>query len=221
MKKISVIIYFLLLCTHAIPSNANDKIIGKKNYLHEYSSFNDDETINVVVEIPAGDNQKWEVSKVDGTIRREFSNNSFRTIKYLPYVANYGFIPQTLESKSNGGDGDPIDVILLGEKIDRGEVIKAKILGIMLMMDSGEIDNKVIAVPLNSKIFIPSNLENLDDLKKNYPGVLEILEIWFSNYKAPGQVEIRGYDKKSKAVKIIEASKKPYEILKGYWLESN
>ena len=54
---------------------------------------------------------------------------------------------------------------------------------------------------------------------KNYPGVLDILSIWFKNYKFSGQVEIEEYDNIKEAMKIINNSKKPYEVLKGYWLE--
>ena len=45
--------------------SSQNKIIGKKNYFHEYNSFNDDGTINVVIEIPAVDNEKWELWNFD------------------------------------------------------------------------------------------------------------------------------------------------------------
>tara|TARA_B100000780_G_scaffold260813_1_gene212817 strand:+ start:60 stop:734 length:675 start_codon:yes stop_codon:yes gene_type:complete len=216
-------IFALLLCTYSsvAANDKKDKIAGQKNFLHSYEAFNKDQTINVVIEIPAGSNEKWEVSKVDGTLRWNFSNNSYQVIKYLPYVANYGFIPQTIYPKKLGGDGDPIDVVLLGKKIKRGKVIKSKILGIMLMTDDGEQDDKIIAIPYDGKIFPQNNLENLEDLKKNYPGVLKIIETWFYNYKRSGQVEIHGYDTKYKAIEIIKASQKPYETLRGYWLQNN
>lgn len=121
-------IFALLLCTYSsvAANDKKDKITGQKNFLHSYEALKKDQTINVVIEIPAGSNEKWEVSKVDGTLRWNFSNNSYQVIKYLPYVANYGFIPQTIYSKKLGGDGDPIDVILLGKKIKRGKVINSK-----------------------------------------------------------------------------------------------
>ena len=89
------------------------------------------------------------------------------------------------------------------------------------MTDDGEIDNKVVAIPKDSKIFFHENINSLDDLKRNYPGVLEILKIWFKNYKRTGQVEIQGYDNRFKAIEIIKTSQNPYEVLRGYWLERN
>ena len=201
--------------------NIQDSISGKKNFLHEFETFNLDGTINVVIKIPAGGNQKWEVSKIDGTLRWERRNNSYRVIKYLPYVSNYGFIPQTLQPENLGGDGEPVDVVLLGKSYERGSVIKSKILGVLLMTDEGKIDNKIIAIPNDSKIFFHQNLNSIEDLNKNYPGILEILKIWFQNYKRTGQVEIQSYDDSNKALEIIKASQKPYEILRGYWLENN
>ena len=100
-------------------------------------TFNEDNSLNVVVEIPVGSNEKWEVSKIDGSIKRERKNNSFRLIRYIPYVSNYGFVPQTLQPTDQGGDGDPVDVILIGERFDRGSIIKSKILGVLKMKDEG------------------------------------------------------------------------------------
>ena len=207
---------FFLMFVEQSYSNQN-KIIGEKNYYHEYEAFNNDNTINVVIEIPAGDNDKWELWKKDGSIRWEYQNNSFRKIKYLPYISNYGFIPQTLFSKDIGGDGDPIDVIVLDQRLERGSVIKCKILGVMNMSDEGFNDSKIIAVSLNSNVFNASIINNLNDLKLNYPGALEIIEIWFRNYKLSNNIVINGYGNINEANKLINDSIKPYKLIKGFW----
>ena len=160
------------------------------------------------------------VSKIDGSIKRERKNNSFRLIRYIPYVSNYGFVHKR-QPTDQGGDGDPIDVILIGERFDRGSIIKSKILGVLKMKDEGMIDNKIIAIPLDSDVIQAKFINSIEDLNKNYPGVLDILSIWFKNYKVSGQVEIEEYDNIKEALKIIYNSKAPYEILKGYWLEKN
>ena len=218
-KKISLIIFlslpFFLLKSQSF--SLENKITGKKNFFHEYNAFNNDGTINVIVEIPAGDNDKWELWKKDGSIRWEFQNNSFRKIKYLPYISNYGFVPQTLFSKEIGGDGDPIDVILLGERLKRGSVIKGKILGVINMKDEGSFDSKIVAVNQNSFVFNSSILNNFDDLSKNYPGALEIIEIWFQNYKLNNNIIINGYGSVNDAKNLINKSAEPYKLIKGFW----
>ena len=218
-KKISLIIFlsllFFLLKSQSF--SLENKITGKKNFFHEYNAFNTDGTINVIVEIPAGDNDKWELWKKDGSIRWEFQNNSFRKIKYLPYISNYGFVPQTLFSKEIGGDGDPIDVILLGERLKRGSVIKGKILGVINMKDEGRLDSKIVAVNQNSFVFNSSIVNNFDDLNANYPGALEIIEIWFQNYKLNNNIIINGYGSVNDAKNLINMSAEPYKLIKGVW----
>lgn len=61
-------------------------------------------------EISVGDAAKCEVDSVHGYLEWELPENGRRNIKYLPYPANYGFIPQTLVSGAAAGDGNPIDV---------------------------------------------------------------------------------------------------------------
>ena len=49
----------------------------------------------------------------------------------MVYPCNYGFIPNTL-----GGDGDPLDILILSENIFYpGIIIKCKIIGVLLMED--------------------------------------------------------------------------------------
>ena len=146
-------------------NNTKAKIIEKIFYMKLKHSIPDG-SINVVVEIPPGENDKWEVSKIDGSLRWERNTIHNRVIKYLPYISNYGFIPQTLQPEDLGGDGDPVDVILLGKKYERGSVVRSKVLGIMIMTDAGKIDNKIVAIPHDSKIFFYENINSLEDLKK-------------------------------------------------------
>ncbi len=216
-------IFFILFvhCNNLYAENKVTKyqIEGEKNFLHEFTSLTKDGYINVVVEIPAGDNDKWEVSKVDGKLKWEYSNSSYRIVKYMPYVSNYGFIPQTIYSKEMGGDGDPLDVILIGERFPRASVIKSKIIGIIKMTDQGQKDDKIIAVPVESKIFNSEYLNSIEDLNKNYPGILEILELWFKNYKLNSYIEIIEYSSYKEAMELIHKTKEPYKTLRGYWLE--
>ena len=155
--------------------------------------------------------------KKDGSIRWEFQNNSFRKIKYLPYISNYGFVPQTLFSKEIGGDGDPIDVILLGERLERGSVIKSKIIGVINMKDEGRLDSKIVAINQNSYVFNSSIENNFKDLNRNYPRALEIIELRFQNYKLNNNILISGYGNVNDAKNLINKSKKPYKLIKGFW----
>ena len=106
-------------------------------------------------------------------------------INYLAYPANYGMIPQSILPKDKGGDGDPLDVIILGERIERGQLIKCHLVGMLSLLDDGEQDDKLIAVPMSGPF---SEIRDITDLNNKYPGVVTIIETWFSNYKGPNQM---------------------------------
>ena len=180
------------------------KLVSNKNYLKDFDAINPDNTINVVIEIPSGTNDKWEVSKKDGSIEWEFKKGKPRVVKYLPYVTNYGMIPKTLLNKDQGGDGDPLDVILLGPAYKRGSIVKAKVIGTMKMLDGGEIDDKILAISSDS--IFNSKVNNVNDLDQNFAGVTEMLKIWFENYKGPGEIEVTGFEDKEESLKIIRNS---------------
>ena len=163
-----------------------------------------DQMLNVVIEIPAGTSQKWEVDKISGQIEWEKRKGKYRVIDFLSYPGNYGFIPQTYQSIAMGGDGDPLDVLVLGESLPRGTVVEVRILGSLKLLDGGEIDDKYIAIPLNSTLF--EKVKDLDDALIKYPGSIEIVRTWFEGYKKPGKIQFMGYSARKRAMKNIHLS---------------
>ncbi len=171
-----------------------------KKFISGYNPINADSSINVVIEIPAGTHAKWEVEKHDETMRLQYIDQKPRMIDYLAYPANYGMIPQSILPIENGGDGDPLDVIVLGRRIERAQVVKCKLIGILRLLDNGEQDDKLIAVPLVDNF---SNISDLKELQERYHGVTTIIETWFSNYKGPNEMVSMGYSDKPAAMKVL------------------
>ena len=137
-------------CQISIKScNQGDPLLHEngKSYLNDYQPQLENGDVNVVVEVPAGTTGKWEVTKPEGELRWEVRDGKPRVVQYLGYPANYGMIPRTLLPKDLGGDGDPLDVVILGNAVPRGSVIPARLIGVMIMIDAGEQDDKLIAVP--------------------------------------------------------------------------
>ena len=98
------------------------------------------EEFNVIIEVPKGSNNKYEyyaekdIFKLDRVL---YSS--------VHYPGCYGFIPQTL-----GGDGDPLDVIVLtGEPMITGSVLNARPVGFLKMTDDKGQDEKILAVPID------------------------------------------------------------------------
>ena len=164
-------------------------------------------SIHVVVEIPAGTTDKWEVEE-DGVMRWEFKNGEARVVKYLGYPGNYGMIPRTLLPETSGGDGDPLDVLVLGPAVERGSVVQARVLGVLKMLDGGEADHKLIAIQEGAALAKAQDLEDLDEF---FPGVSTIIDTWFSNYKGPGKIESLGFGDLEEAESILDAGIEAYE----------
>jgi len=159
-----------------------------------------DGDVNVVIEIPTGTSEKWELDKSDNKIKLEVNNSFPRIIDYLGYPCNYGMVPKTLLSKESGGDNDPLDVLVLGDPLVRGSVVKCKLIGVLKLIDGGEKDYKLIAVKIDTPFY---SLNSIKDIRKNYNGVLEILELWFDNYKGPNKSYSKGFEDRDYAYEIL------------------
>ena len=151
------------------------------------------EGFQMVVEIPAGTNKKLEYQKDRKEYRAELINGKERMVHFLPYPGNYGFIPSTLMDESRGGDGDPLDVLLICESLPTGSVVEAIPIGTLKLTDRGELDTKIIAVPLDSSLRVfPAN--NFQDLMLDYDPARRIIEEWFLYYKGYGITELIGWE---------------------------
>lgn len=182
-------------------------IQGDRNFLIGYEPIFPDGDINVVVEISTGSVEKWEVNKSTGTLDWEFVDGAPRRINYLGYPANYGMVPKTLLPKVHGGDGDPLDVIVLGPAVERGSVIKCKLIGVLKLLDGDEQDDKLIAVTEDSPFY---DVDRLSDLDAEFHGVTEIIKLWFSNYKGPGKLQVKGFAEADTARGILLAAVQAY-----------
>ncbi|PSR10236.1 MAG: inorganic pyrophosphatase [Bacteroidetes bacterium] len=147
------------------------------------------EYLNVVVEIPAGTNHKIEFDYATATFKNDQEEGKDRVINFLPYPGNYGFIPGTLLDKERGGDGDALDVLVIGESAPTGSVMLVRPLGAIVLRDRGEIDTKIIAIPADPALQVIQAKDFLT-FALRYDAIRTILEDWFQNYKGRQAVEI-------------------------------
>ncbi len=211
---ISFFCFIFFCCKESTLSQTKDGYInkttykGEKNFLTGYPPINADGSINLIVEIPAGTNEKWEVNKEDGTMIWDKENGEVRRINYLSYPGNYGMVPRTLLPKSQGGDGDPLDVIALGPAAKRGEILQVKLLGVLQLLDGGEVDDKLIAAAKGTPFY---ELNTLAELDSNYTGITNILTTWFSNYKGPGEMKLKKINDEKEARRILNIAIEAYQ----------
>src|SRR5476649_2495242 len=132
--------------------------------------------VNMIVEIPKGKRNKFEVDKETGLIRLDrylFSSSV--------YPGDYGFIPQTLAE-----DGDPLDIlVMVNEPTFSGCLIEARVLGMFRMKDKGFNDFKVLGVPNTDPLF--AHIKKLEDVP---PHFLREVEHFFATYKQLEGIQI-------------------------------
>lgn len=167
---------------------------------------NEDGTLNMVIEIPTGTNWKIETCEQTGQMAVELRKGAPRIVRYLSYPGNYGFFPQTLTDPNKGFDHDPVDAICLSPPLPTGAIVKVKLLGAIDLLDDGERDIKAIVVDKTSPM---AHVESLEQLKSEFPGVIDILKIWFENYKTENpdhELKVQGELSREDTLAIIEDS---------------
>jgi len=150
------------------------------------------EAMNVIIEINKGSKNKYEVDKKTGLIALDRVSH---TAQDFPY--DYGFVP-----RSYWHDKDPLDVVLLTTySLLPGILVRARPIAIMNMIDSGERDDKIIAVPVDDPRF--DHVQDLEDINSH---TLKEMEHFYSTYKKlqDKEVEVKGFQKKQEAQAAFE-----------------
>ena len=177
-----------------------ETIQGERNFLAGWEPKTADGSVRAVVEIPAGRLDKWEVKEV-GLLHWDVEDGKPRVVRYLGYPVNYGMVPRTVLSEAHGGDGDPLDILVLGPAVPRGSVVETRVIGMLLLTDRGEVDDKMLAVAKGTAF---EDVEDIQDLERKFPGVTQIIESWFVHYKGPGKMAARGFAGRDEALATLD-----------------
>lgn len=157
------------------------------------------ECFSAVVEIPKNSQCKYELDKKTGALRLD-------RVLYTSthYPANYGFIPRTYAD-----DGDPLDVLVLcSPPVYPLTLVRVRPIGVIQMIDTGAMDDKIIAVP----VFEPTadGYNDVDDLPAH---IFDEIMHFFSVYKQLENKEtaIKSLSGREKALEIIEKAIADYK----------
>ncbi len=182
-------------------------MVGPESFLDGYAPRNADGTVNAVVEIPAGTTAKWEVTDDDGNLHWDVEDGRPRMVQYLGYPLNYGMVPRTKLAESMGGDGDPLDILVLGDAIPRGTVVPVTVIAVARYTDDGERDDKLVAVRAGTPF---EDVDGLPELEASFDGVTDIVDTWFLNYKGPGVFQAQGWADAGEAMALLDAAEAAY-----------
>ena len=171
---------------------------------HDVSiGVNAPEIVTGIVEIPKNCRAKYELDKASGMLildRVLYSS--------INYPANYGFIPQTYCD-----DDDPLDILVISQiDIVPMCLVEAKVIGVMRMMDGGEMDVKILAVAANDM-----SVNYINDISELPPHLTIELQSFFEDYKKLENktVVVEEFQGRDIAMQIIEQSIVDYQAKFG------
>jgi len=126
----------------------------------------------------------------------------------INYPANYGFIPQTYCD-----DDDPLDILVISQiDIVPMCLVEATVLGVMRMLDGGEMDDKIIAVASND-----ISVNHMKDITDLPPHVIIELRSFFEDYKKleNKEVIVEDFQGRETALEVIRKSVLDYQVKFG------
>lgn len=125
--------------------------------------------VPAIIEIPKASRAKYEIDKESGLLRLDRVLYSS-----MYYPANYGFIPRTYCD-----DGDPLDILVITNiTVQPLCIVRAKVIGVMQMLDGGEADDKIIAMAVDD-----ISVSHIDDMAKMPMHYLNEIKSFFEDYK--------------------------------------
>ena len=157
------------------------------------------EEFNTIIEIPKGSKNKYEIDKETGLIKLD---RAMKTAQDYPF--DYGFAPQTLWD-----DDDALDIVVLTTyPLFPGVLVKVRAVGVMRMIDGGDSDDKIIAVPVHDLRW--DEVQDLSDVNKH---TLKEIQHFFETYKQieGKEVMISGFKNKKAAMAAVNKSIKLYQ----------
>ncbi len=156
--------------------------------------FNGKNELNCIIEIPAGSKIKYEIDKKSGLLKVD-------RILYssVHYPCNYGLFSQTYCD-----DGDPLDVLVIGQlPVAPLSIMRVRPIGVMRMLDQGKGDDKVISVHIDDPEY-----HHINSIKEIAAHKINEIRRFFESYKEleKKSVEILSIDGELEAIKVIQES---------------
>lgn len=162
---------------------------------------NPPEEINCVVEIPKGSTNKYEYANKWGAFRLD------RVLdQTVSFPTEYGFIPGTWNEK----DDDPLDIMVLATfPTFSGCIISCRPIGVIKIVDTGEEDDKILAVALNDPHF--EQIKNLTDLPSHIKKEITNFCENYAQLQPEKEIKVEGWADKQEAKNIISQTVEAYE----------
>jgi inorganic pyrophosphatase len=151
-------------------------------------TYNGKRQLQAVIEVPAGSAVKHHYNRQTKAFEAEQQAGKDRVIEFLPYPANFGFIPST----ETNAQAKPLEIMVLGDRVEQGTVLEVIPIGVLQLETAGELDHKIVAVPAR-----PSertvNAVDFNALTRDYAAVKTMLQLWFVHHNPTAHSRFVGW----------------------------
>jgi inorganic pyrophosphatase len=151
-------------------------------------TYNTKKQLQAVIEVPAGSATKLHYNRQTKTFEAEQQAGKDRVVNFLPYPANFGFIPST----ETNAQAKPLEIIVITGSVEAGTVMEVIPVGLLQLETNGELDHKIVAVPAR-----PSertvNASDFNSFTADYPAVKAILQQWFVYHNPTAKSKFVGW----------------------------
>lgn len=180
-------------------------VAGAEGWVHPFDYPQSDKApieVYAVNEIPAGGFTKYEI---DGDTGHVLVDRFVRMP--VAYPTNYGSITQSL-----GGDNDPLDVLIYTrEPLHPGVIVKVRPVAILKMLDGGEVDDKIVAVPASKVDPSYDEIQDIGDLASYDKKRLEAFFRVYKQLKSDKVIEIKGWSGAEEARRVVKQALDDYQ----------
>jgi inorganic pyrophosphatase len=190
MVKRCFFIIFILVSALCGTGGCSNKQMRNFNSIPSFSR----DYVNVVIEIPAGTNQRIRYSEDERRFYLDESGGAGGIIDFLPSPGNFGFVPGTFMDPVMGGDGHPLKILVIAESLPTGTVMEVIPLLVLYFNDYSTghrlVVPIIISIPASHRHQV-INAFYYEELFESYPGLVDILIEWFAAFNGVTPDDLR------------------------------
>lgn len=159
--------------------------------------------LQVVIEMPAGSMDLFAFDGQSGRIVPIQKDGQQQAINFLPFPANFGFIPGTSLDVSGNPAGAPVRIMVLGEDLPTGTITETRLLGLLKVKEGGKEKQILLATPLTITDQQPP-LQGFQDFLLYRDSLKQAVEEWFVFYRNLPDTQIIGWDDEKAALRVVQ-----------------
>lgn len=174
-------------------------VLSCETDFRELSPFGE-KGVHAVIEMPAGTNSVYRFDQNTGGIAPVMDGDRQKTIDFLPFPANIGFVPGTQQIVTGENTQHPLRILVLGPNLKTGTVAETTLIGLLRIRESGQDIDFLISEPIGRE---GGEIIDFRDFLLNHDAVKQLLEEWFVYHQGLPDTQILGWDDEKAAIQLL------------------